>query len=70
MIEFVDKALRNHNMKFLIMYTLRLSIAPLIETIILLDRCEYLKENGLEYVILPLFDPAFSPRNNVLISFK
>ncbi|KAI1730420.1 methyltransferase domain-containing protein [Ditylenchus destructor] len=67
---FVENSLRNNNMKFLIMYALRLIIAPLVETIILNDRLEFLKENGLYSIILPLFDPEFSPRNHVLVSFK
>merc|ERR1712059_154527 len=47
-------------------YTLRLALAPVIETVILLDRCLYLYENGLDNLLIPLFDPLQSPRNQVL----
>lgn len=51
-------------------YTLRLALAPVIETVILLDRCLYLYENGLDNLLIPLFDPLQSPRNQVLIATK
>jgi len=51
-------------------YTLRLAFAPVIETVILLDRCLYLYENGLDNIIFPLFDPMMSPRNQVILAVK
>ena len=66
-------------------YTLRLAFAPVIgqitltpptsnfdplETVILLDRCLYLYENGLDNIIFPLFDPMMSPRNQVIVAVK
>ena len=43
----------------------RLSLAPLLETVLLLDRCLYLEEEGLPAIIFPLFHPSLSPRNQV-----
>lgn len=51
-------------------YSLRLSFAPLIETVQLLDRALYLLENGHNSALLPIFDPLLSPRNHVLIATK
>ena len=42
-------------------------MAPLIEGVILLDRALYLAECGAEAELLPLFDPAISPRNFVTV---
>ena len=51
-------------------YTLRLLFAPLIETLVLLDRCLYLHDEGQTCSLAPLFDPKLSPRNFVIYSFK
>ncbi|XP_067878903.1 protein RRNAD1 isoform X2 [Heterodontus francisci] len=51
-------------------YCLNLLLAPVIESLILLDRVIYLKEQGFQCELLPLFDPAFSPRNFVLVAAK
>ncbi|XP_077293391.1 methyltransferase-like protein 25B [Arctopsyche grandis] len=51
-------------------YTLRLSLAPLVESIILMDRMLYLRESGITCEIIPLFDPVVSPRNHILIARK
>ena len=72
-------------------YTLRLAMAPVIETVILLDRllyplqesndivCTYIQfyyrqlflyENGHNSIMLPLFDPLLSPRNQVILAVK
>ena len=51
-------------------YTLRLLFAPLIETLVLLDRCLYLHDKGQSCSLAPLFDPKLSPRNFVIYSFK
>ena len=51
-------------------YTLRLLFAPLIETLVLLDRCLYLHDKGQTCSLAPLFDPKLSPRNFVIYSFK
>ncbi|KAK7481310.1 hypothetical protein BaRGS_00027390 [Batillaria attramentaria] len=51
-------------------YTLRLSLAPLVETVILLDRMLFLAEHGINSVLLPVFDSSLSPRNFALIACK
>ena len=51
-------------------YTLRLLFGPLLETVLLLDRGLYLLEQGLDSLLVPIFDPRLSPRNFVLLSHK
>ncbi|XP_023345260.1 protein RRNAD1 isoform X2 [Eurytemora carolleeae] len=51
-------------------YTLRLALAPILETVILLDRCVFLYENGFRSLLIPLFDPIISPRNQLIFSAK
>jgi hypothetical protein len=46
-------------------YSLRLSLAPLVETVMLLDRCVYLRENGFDATIAPIFEPTVSPRGAI-----
>jgi len=53
-----------------VFYSLRLSLAPVIESAILLDRSLYLYENGLDNILFPIFDPVLSPRNHVLMATK
>ncbi|KAF8790001.1 Protein RRNAD1 like protein [Argiope bruennichi] len=54
----------------LIFYSLRLITAPVVESLILLDRLIYLYEQGYPGCIVPIFDPTLSPRNQILISAK
>ncbi|XP_068524894.1 methyltransferase-like protein 25B isoform X2 [Anas acuta] len=49
---------------------LALLLAPLVESLILLDRLLYLREQGFQCALLPLFDPRFSPRNLVLVAAR
>lgn len=56
--------------KVVIFYSLRLAFAPVIETVILLDRCLFLLENGCDSLMFPLFDPLLSPRNQVIVAVK
>ncbi|KAK6179337.1 hypothetical protein SNE40_011724 [Patella caerulea] len=51
-------------------YTVRLSLGPVVETLILLDRLIYLYEQGLSSVLVPIFDPSLSPRNFLLLANK
>ncbi|XP_028835850.1 methyltransferase-like protein 25B [Denticeps clupeoides] len=51
-------------------YSLSLLLAPVVETLVLLDRIIFLQEKGLKSQLVPLFDPAFSPRNLVLVAVK
>ena len=60
-----DKQLTN------LYYLIRLSFAPIIEALILLDRYLYLKEKGIENsYLVKLFNPVESPRCYSLVSFK
>ncbi|XP_064354896.1 methyltransferase-like protein 25B isoform X2 [Dromaius novaehollandiae] len=51
-------------------FSLVLLLAPLVETLILLDRLLYLRERGFQCALIPLFDPLLSPRNLVLVAAK
>ncbi|XP_067664405.1 methyltransferase-like protein 25B [Haliotis asinina] len=53
-----------------VFYTLRLCLAPVVETLLLLDRMLYLLEQGVPSVLVPIFDPKLSPRNYVLLALK
>ncbi|XP_069796545.1 methyltransferase-like protein 25B [Narcine bancroftii] len=56
--------------KVLAYFCLSLTLAPAIESLILLDRVIYLQEQGFQCQLLPLFEPRFSPRNFVLVASK
>ncbi|XP_038624878.1 protein RRNAD1 [Tachyglossus aculeatus] len=45
-------------------------LAPLAETLMLLDRVLFLQERGCQAEVLPLFCPELSPRNLVLVATK
>ncbi|KAM9693233.1 methyltransferase-like protein 25B isoform 6-T6 [Dama dama] len=51
-------------------FSLALLLAPLVETLILLDRLLYLQEQGFHAELLPIFSPELSPRNLVLVATK
>ncbi|XP_041962338.1 protein RRNAD1 isoform X2 [Alosa sapidissima] len=51
-------------------FSLVLLLAPVVETLVLLDRMLFLQEQGIPSQLVPLFDPAFSPRNLVLVAVK
>ncbi|XP_060572310.1 methyltransferase-like protein 25B [Ruditapes philippinarum] len=51
-------------------YTIRLALAPVVETLVLLDRMMFLFEKGHVSALVPVFDPELSPRNFVLLSWK
>ncbi|XP_068212671.1 uncharacterized protein [Palaemon carinicauda] len=57
-------------MQVVVYYSLRLLLAPVVESIILLDRLLFLYENDIEGILLPAFDPHLSPRNHVLVAIK
>ncbi|NXC11488.1 RRNAD protein, partial [Orthonyx spaldingii] len=50
--------------------TLGQLLAPAAETLILLDRLLYLREQGFYCALVPLFNPRFSPRNLVLVAAR
>lgn len=53
-------------------WSLRAALGPLLETLILLDRLLFLQEQGssVEALMLPIFNPALSPRNVAIIAKK
>lgn len=53
-----------------VFYSLRLLLAPVIESLLLVDRMLYLWDCRIPSCLLPLFDPCLSPRNLVLLAFK
>ncbi|NP_001089353.1 methyltransferase like 25B L homeolog [Xenopus laevis] len=65
----VDRMLSQHQ-KVVAFFSLALLLAPLIETLILLDRMIFLHEQGFHCDLIPLFKPEFSPRNLVLVATK
>ncbi|XP_070622756.1 methyltransferase-like protein 25B isoform X2 [Erythrolamprus reginae] len=56
--------------RVVVFVSLALLLAPLVETLILLDRMIYLQEQGFPCELVPLFNPALSARNLVLVSAK
>jgi hypothetical protein len=56
---------------FIAFYALRLCLAPLLESMLLVDRLQFLEEaggggGGHDTALLPIFEPSLSPRNFVL----
>lgn len=53
-------------------WSLRAALGPVVETLLLLDRLLFFQERGnsVEAIMLPLFDPALSPRNVAIIARK
>lgn len=52
-------------------YLLRMSFAPVVESLILLDRLLFLKELGYEHsYLIDLFDAVISPRHYAIVAFK
>ncbi|KAM7294379.1 protein RRNAD1 [Ixodes scapularis] len=56
--------------RVVLFYSLRLLLAPVVESLVLTDRALYLSEHGISSCLVPLFDPNLSPRNIVLLAFK
>lgn len=65
----VDEMLA-HQGKVVVYFSLVLLLAPVVETLVLLDRMIFLQERGFQSKLIPLFDAAFSPRNLVLVAVK
>ncbi|CAH8321395.1 unnamed protein product [Eruca vesicaria subsp. sativa] len=51
-------------------WSIRASLGPVLETLILLDRLMFLQEQGdsIEVEMIPIFDPTISPRNVAIIA--
>ncbi|KAL4715710.1 hypothetical protein ACJJTC_006289 [Scirpophaga incertulas] len=57
--------------KIVLFYLLRLCLAQVVESVILLDRLLYLYENGFNKVYLvKLFDPVLSPRCHSIVAIR
>lgn len=57
--------------KLVLFYLIRLCLAQVIESLILLDRLMFLYENGFDKVYLvKLFDPVVSPRCHSIVAVK
>uniref|UniRef100_A0A8C6XYN3 Methyltransferase like 25B n=1 Tax=Naja naja TaxID=35670 RepID=A0A8C6XYN3_NAJNA len=56
--------------RVVVFFSLALLLAPLVETLILLDQMIYLQEQGFPCELVPLFNPALSARNLVLVAAK
>ncbi|KAG9276603.1 protein RRNAD1 [Astyanax mexicanus] len=56
--------------RVVVYFSLALLLAPVVETLVLLDRMLFLQERGFQSRLVPLFDPALSPRNFVLVAVK
>ncbi|XP_069735023.1 methyltransferase-like protein 25B [Phaenicophaeus curvirostris] len=64
------KAMLEQQHKVVAFFTLTQLLAPLVETLILLDRLLFLREQGFHCALIPLFDPRFSPRNLALVAAR
>ncbi|CAI2301282.1 unnamed protein product [Caenorhabditis sp. 36 PRJEB53466] len=49
---------------------LRLLFAPAVESAILDDRVEFLREKGMNAEVVALFEPTVSPRNLAIVAYK
>lgn len=52
---------------------MRLVVARLLESLIVLDRAQYLREGlpaGSAVLVVPLFDPSASPRTLTLLAVR
>ncbi|XP_060777925.1 protein RRNAD1 isoform X2 [Neoarius graeffei] len=56
--------------RVVVYFSLALLLAPVVETLVLLDRMLFLQERGFQSQLIPLFDPRLSPRNLVLVAMK
>lgn len=65
----VEYALEQRRME--LFYLVRQTFAPVLETVILLDRLLYLRECGVsEAYLVQLFDPVVSPRSVAVVALK
>ncbi|XP_012266253.2 methyltransferase-like protein 25B isoform X1 [Athalia rosae] len=60
----------DHWERVVIFTSIRMMLAPLVESVVLLDRFLYLSEKMLSPKLKAVFDPAISPRNFILTSVK
>ncbi|CAH1252241.1 RRNAD1 [Branchiostoma lanceolatum] len=51
-----------------IITALQVLLQPVLETLVTVDRCLYLQEQGLKTEVVPIFDDRISPRNLAIIA--
>jgi len=56
--------------RVVVFFALRALLAPLWEALLLLDRLLFLGERGHLAALVPLFDPALSPRNYAVVGVR
>ncbi|KAM3958801.1 LOW QUALITY PROTEIN: putative methyltransferase-like protein 25 [Aphomia sociella] len=66
----IDKNLDSQWEKIVLYYLLRLCLAQVIESVILLDRLLYLYESGFKVFLVKLFDPVLSPRCHSIVAVR
>lgn len=67
----LENSFDNHRLQINLFYLLRMTFAPVIESLILLDRLLYLRENNISNSFLvKLFDPIVSPRCFAVVGLK
>jgi len=69
-INQLETRFANGYIKMLGYLAVRTSIAPVLESLVLLDRFLFLKENNVHVKMFPLFEEALSPRNMVFLCNK
>lgn len=70
-IEEIGQMYKNQQKYLELFYLLRMTFAPILEALILLDRLLYLRENGYDCsYLLRLFDAIISPRCYAIIAIK
>ncbi|RKP39289.1 methyltransferase domain-containing protein [Dimargaris cristalligena] len=69
-LAYYDTKLRPQAARMAIVWTLKALLSPCIESLIILDRCLYLVEQGCQVDLVPLVDPNVSPRNIVIMATK
>lgn len=67
----LEESFEEHRLQINLFYLLRMTFAPVIETLILLDRLLYLREQKISNSFLvKLFDPIVSPRCFAVVAVK
>ena len=72
-VEEIEKVsqLRQDKKYLDLFYLLRMTFAPVLESLILLDRILFLKELDYEQsFLMPIFDPIVSPRHYAIVAMK
>lgn len=64
------KIRKNQFSQINIYQSLKLAMQPVLESLILFDRCAFLIENNCKVDVIPIFDELISPRNVAIIAKK